>query len=261
GWNRKLRSETPLEKREGDDQAECPESDEQDQREGAEHREHVFPPVPLGDSLRGSSPGRPQEPVEGPRRPESSRDATGEDDRLERIPQDDEGEERADGGSPRVHGARITTRRGFAERACRFSLTASITCATASSSTCPTAVAMDAGSPIMGGSTAEGIEEDREDRVDDHDGEEARHHRRDRRPTPSAPPRAATPRWHAMSAMLSPKNMVLRHPEKTSQSHTACCVSMRYALAVKSSPSIATRSPPTIPITSARIVSRPRIRA
>jgi len=81
-----------------------------------------------------------------------------------------------------MHGARITTRRGFAERACRFSLTASVTCATASSSACPTAVAMDAGSPIMGGSTAEGIEEDREDRVDDHDGEEARHHRRRRRP-------------------------------------------------------------------------------
>jgi len=41
---------------------------------------------------------------------------------------------------------------------------------------------MDAGSPIMGGSTAEGIEEEREDRVDDHGGEEARHHRRGRRP-------------------------------------------------------------------------------
>src|SRR5439155_6313768 len=95
---------TPMEKREGDDQAECPESDEQDQRERAEYRENVFPSVAPGESLRGSSPWRPQEPVEDPRRPEPSRDAAGEDDRLERIPKKDEDEESGDGNGPWMHG-------------------------------------------------------------------------------------------------------------------------------------------------------------
>src|SRR5438093_11567989 len=99
-----LRSDTPMEKREGDDQAECPESDQQDQRERAEYRENVFPSVALGESLRGRSPWRPQEPVEGPRRPEPSRDAAGEDDRLECIPENDEDEESGDGSGPWMHG-------------------------------------------------------------------------------------------------------------------------------------------------------------
>jgi hypothetical protein len=84
-----------MQEREGDDQTECPQCHEQDQRERPEHREHVLPPVTLGKSSRRSPPGRPQEPVEGPCRPEPSYDAAGEDDGLERIPQDDEDESTA----------------------------------------------------------------------------------------------------------------------------------------------------------------------
>src|SRR5438093_12605281 len=52
-----LRSETPMEKREGDDQAECPDSDQQDQRERAEYRENVFPSVALGNRFAAALHG------------------------------------------------------------------------------------------------------------------------------------------------------------------------------------------------------------
>src|SRR6185295_16153725 len=57
--------------------------------------------------LCGSSPWCPQEPVEGPRWPELSRDAPRQDDRLERIPESDDHEESGDRGSPWVHGTLV----------------------------------------------------------------------------------------------------------------------------------------------------------
>ena len=93
-----------MQEREGDDQTERPQCDEQEQRERAEYREHALPAVALGKSSRHGAPGCPQEPIEGPCRREPSHHAAGEDDGLERIPQDEQSEERRDDGNRQVHG-------------------------------------------------------------------------------------------------------------------------------------------------------------
>ena len=77
-------------------------------------------------------------------------------------------------------------------------------------------------------SHAEGVEEHGEERVDDDSANRlVTTAEVVARPTPSAPPRVARPRWQAISATLSAKTTLFSTPETTSHSVSAFCVSSR----------------------------------
>src|SRR5262249_58601516 len=59
------RAETPVEEREGSDQAESPEADQQDRRQRAEDHEEVLAAVSVGGGPGGCSPRGPQRAGEG----------------------------------------------------------------------------------------------------------------------------------------------------------------------------------------------------
>src|SRR5581483_568671 len=105
-------AQTVLEQREADDQQDRPEGDQADERERAEEAQVLLAGGSVGQAPRAGRPGAPGVAVEEARQPQAAADPARQDDRLERLVQDEQDEQQAGDGGGNEHTAGYRTGRG-----------------------------------------------------------------------------------------------------------------------------------------------------